>query len=63
MHADLSGRYVEFASELGHLTVDYLWFTEWADEQYRYDANGRPNHLESTFAHEGFATSPRRIKS
>jgi putative ABC transport system substrate-binding protein len=37
MHADLSGKYVQFASELGEpqATVNYLWYTEWADGQYR----------------------------
>src|SRR6266487_4033776 len=31
MHADLSGKYVQFASELGKAQepVNYLWYTEW----------------------------------
>jgi putative tryptophan/tyrosine transport system substrate-binding protein len=37
MHADLGGKYVQFASDLGEpqATVNYLWYTEWADGQYR----------------------------
>jgi putative tryptophan/tyrosine transport system substrate-binding protein len=37
MHADLSGKYVQFAIELGKPqgTVNYLWYTGWADGQYR----------------------------
>jgi putative tryptophan/tyrosine transport system substrate-binding protein len=37
MHADLSGKYVQFASELGkpRETINYLWYTGWADGQYR----------------------------
>jgi ABC-type uncharacterized transport system substrate-binding protein len=37
MHADLGGKYVQFASNLGEpqATVNYLWYTEWADGQYR----------------------------
>jgi putative tryptophan/tyrosine transport system substrate-binding protein len=33
MHADLSGKYVEFATELDKTPtiVNYLWYTEWAD--------------------------------
>jgi putative ABC transport system substrate-binding protein len=36
MHADLSGKYVQFATELSRAsaTVNYLWYTEWADGQY-----------------------------
>ncbi len=43
MHADLSGKYVQFASELGEpqATVNYLWYTEWADGQYRLQATER----------------------
>ena len=43
MHADLSGKYVQFASELGgpQATVNYLWYTEWADGQYRLQATER----------------------
>ncbi len=39
MHADLSGKYVEFASELGkpQETINYLWYTGWADGQYRLE--------------------------
>jgi len=38
--ADLSGKYVELARELGgqQATVDYLWYTEWPDGQRRHDA-------------------------
>jgi ABC-type uncharacterized transport system substrate-binding protein len=43
MHADLSGKYVQFANELGdpQATVNYLWYTEWADGQYRLQATER----------------------
>jgi putative tryptophan/tyrosine transport system substrate-binding protein len=43
MHADLSGKYVQFASELGRPQepVNYLWFTGWADGQYRLQATER----------------------
>jgi ABC-type uncharacterized transport system substrate-binding protein len=43
MHADLSGKYVQFASELGkpQETVNYLWFTGWPDGQYRLQATER----------------------
>src|SRR5207253_8021867 len=43
MHADLSGKYVQFASELGkpQEPVNYLWYTEWADGQYRLQATER----------------------
>jgi ABC-type uncharacterized transport system substrate-binding protein len=43
MHADLSGKYVQFASELGkpQEPVNYLWFTGWADGQYRHQATER----------------------
>ena len=43
MHADLSGKYVQFASELGkpQEPVNYLWFTGWADGQYRLQATER----------------------
>ena len=43
MHADLSGKYVEFAVELGkpQATVNYLWYTGWADGQYRLQATER----------------------
>jgi putative ABC transport system substrate-binding protein len=39
MHADLSGKYVEFASELSkpQETINYLWYTGWADGQYRLE--------------------------
>jgi putative ABC transport system substrate-binding protein len=43
MHADLSGKYVQFASELDktQATVNYLWYTGWADGQYRLQATDR----------------------
>jgi ABC transporter substrate binding protein len=43
MHADLSGKYVQFAVEFGkpQATVNYLWYTEWADGQYRLQATER----------------------
>jgi ABC-type uncharacterized transport system substrate-binding protein len=43
MHADLSGKYVQFASELGkpQEPVNYLWFTGWPDGQYRLQATER----------------------
>src|SRR5207248_5463932 len=41
--ADLSGKYVELARELGgrQATVDYLWHTEWPDGQRRHDATAQ----------------------
>jgi putative tryptophan/tyrosine transport system substrate-binding protein len=47
MHADLSGKYVQFASELGkpQETVNYLWYTGWADGQYRLQATERAAQL------------------
>ena len=43
MLAELSGKYVELASELGkpHAPVDYLWHTLWPDGQYRFRATER----------------------
>jgi putative ABC transport system substrate-binding protein len=43
MHADLSGKYLQFASELGkpQEPVNYLWYTGWADGQYRLQATER----------------------
>ena len=43
MHADLSGKYVQLASELDRpqATVNYLWYTGWADGQYRLQATER----------------------
>jgi putative ABC transport system substrate-binding protein len=43
MHADLSGKYVQFAIELGKPqgTVNYLWYTGWADGQYRLQVTER----------------------
>jgi putative ABC transport system substrate-binding protein len=43
MHADLSGKYVQFAIELGkpQATVNYLWYTGWADGQYRLQTTER----------------------
>jgi putative ABC transport system substrate-binding protein len=43
MHADLSGKFVQFASDLGkpQATVNYLWFTGWPDGQYRLQATER----------------------
>ena len=43
MHADLSGKYVQFATELDktQVTVNYLWYTEWADGQYRLEVSER----------------------
>jgi putative ABC transport system substrate-binding protein len=37
--ADLSGKYVELARELGgqQETIDYLWYTDWPDGQRRHD--------------------------
>jgi putative tryptophan/tyrosine transport system substrate-binding protein len=41
--ADLSGKYVQLAIELGpgQATVDYLWHTEWSDGQRRHQASER----------------------
>jgi len=43
MHADLSGKYVQFAIELGkpQATVNYLWYPKWADGQYRLEVTER----------------------
>jgi putative ABC transport system substrate-binding protein len=42
MHGDLSGKYVQFAVELGNAqTVNYLWYTGWADGQYRLEVTQR----------------------
>ena len=40
MLAELSGKYVELAKELGkrQTSVDYLWHTGWLDGQYRFQA-------------------------
>jgi putative ABC transport system substrate-binding protein len=41
--SDLSGKYVQFALELGkpRAAVNYLWSTGWADGQHRHDATER----------------------
>ena len=41
--ADLSGKYVQFAAELGkpQLAIDYLWHTEWPDGKNRFQATER----------------------
>ena len=43
MHADLSGKYVQFAIELGkpQASINYLWYTGWADGQYRLQVTER----------------------
>jgi len=43
MHADLGGKYVEFAIELGkpQAPVDYLWYSAWADGQHRLEVTER----------------------
>src|SRR5207244_11618559 len=43
LHANLSGKYLQFSSELGKAQepVNYLWYTEWADGQYRLQATER----------------------
>lgn len=43
MHAELSGKYVQFAIELGkpQATVNYLWYPGWADGKYRLDVAER----------------------
>jgi putative tryptophan/tyrosine transport system substrate-binding protein len=40
---DLSGKYVGLATELGEpqATVNYLWYTEWANGQHRFQATVR----------------------
>ena len=66
MHADLSGKYVQFASELGDPqgAVNYLWYTEWADGQTDFRLpSGQPSRLVSYFDHAGLVTSPRRMMS
>jgi putative ABC transport system substrate-binding protein len=41
--ADLSGKYVQFAIELGkpHAPIDYLWHTDWPDGKNRFDETTR----------------------
>jgi ABC-type uncharacterized transport system substrate-binding protein len=41
--ADLSGKYVQFATELGkpQAAIHYLWHTEWSDGQHRLQATER----------------------
>ena len=41
--ADLSGKYVQLATELGkpHAAIYYLWHTEWTDGQHRFQATER----------------------
>lgn len=41
--ADLSGKYVQFARDLGkpQAAVNYLWYTGWADGQHRHQATER----------------------
>jgi putative ABC transport system substrate-binding protein len=43
MHADLSGKYVQFAVDLGkpQATVNYLWYPGWADGKYRLEVAER----------------------
>src|SRR5262245_48901146 len=47
MHADLGGKYVEFAIELGkpQAPVDYLWYSGWADGQHRLQVTERAAQL------------------
>jgi putative tryptophan/tyrosine transport system substrate-binding protein len=46
MHADLSGKYVQFAIELGkpQAAVNYLWYTGWADGEHRLQATEQAAH-------------------
>ena len=43
MHADLSGKYVQFAIEVGkpQAAVNYLWYPGWADGRYRLEVAER----------------------
>jgi putative ABC transport system substrate-binding protein len=43
MHADLGGKYVQFASDLEKptATINYLWYTEWANGQHRLQVTER----------------------
>ena len=43
VHADLSGKYVQFAAELGkpQVAIHYLWHTEWSDGGPRLQATER----------------------
>ena len=47
MYADLGGKFVQFANELGEpqATVNYLWYTKWDDGQYRLEATERAAQL------------------
>ena len=57
MLADLSGKYVELAIQLGEAqaTINYLWYTEWADGQYRLQVT------ERTAQSHGVKLRPRGI--
>ena len=62
--ADLSGKYVQFASELGapQVPVYYLWHTDWSDGQHRLQATERQrNPSACNFDRWGFATLPERM--
>jgi putative ABC transport system substrate-binding protein len=41
MHADLSGKFVQLASELGKPVIGYLWYTGFADGPYRLEVTQR----------------------
>ena len=43
MHADLGGKYVQFASDIEKppATIHYLWYTEWANGQHRLQVTER----------------------
>jgi putative tryptophan/tyrosine transport system substrate-binding protein len=41
MHADLSGKFVQLASELGKPAIGYLWYTGFADGPYRLEVTQR----------------------
>jgi len=58
MLADLSGKFVELVIQLGEPrpTINYLWYTEWADGQYRFEVS------ERTAQSNGVKFRPRGIR-
>jgi len=60
--ADLSGKYVQFAREIGksQATIHYLWHNGWADGQTGFSGPSRRlNRPASSFDPSGLATSPK----
>src|SRR5205823_322609 len=60
--ADLSGKYVDFAMQLGkpQAPIAYIWHTEWPDGSIGSKArSGQPNRPAWIFNHEELRTSPK----